>query len=84
MVLADYQSYVDCQRQVGEVFQNPRRWARMAILNVARAGKFSSDRSIAEYCRKIWQVEPFPVELKLQRLPEGDIKFPKRKRIVRT
>ncbi len=84
MVLADYQSYIECQQQVGEVFQEPERWTRMAILNVSRMGKFSSDRSIAEYCRKIWQVKPFPVALKLQRLPDNGIKFPKRDRIVRT
>jgi starch phosphorylase len=47
-------------------------------------GRFSSDRSIAEYCRNIWDVKPFPVTLKLQRLPENGIKFPKRKRIIRT
>ncbi|MDY0375185.1 MAG: glycogen/starch/alpha-glucan phosphorylase [Desulfobacterium sp.] len=84
MVLADYQSYVDCQQQVGEVFQDPRRWTRMAILNAARMGKFSSDRSITDYCRKIWQVKPFPVQLKLQRLPEDGMKFPRRSQIVRT
>lgn len=84
MVLADYQAYVDCQQQVGEVFQDPQRWTRMAILNAARMGKFSSDRSISEYCRKIWQVSPFPVTLKLQRVPDDGIKFPKREEIVRT
>jgi starch phosphorylase len=84
MVLADYQSYVECQQQVGEVFQDPRRWTRMAILNAARMGKFSSDRSITDYCRKIWQVKPFPVKLKLQRLPEDGMKFPRRDKIVRT
>ena len=46
MVLADYQAYVDCQQQVGEVFQDHQQWTRMAILNVSRMGKFSSDRSI--------------------------------------
>jgi starch phosphorylase len=84
MVLADYQSYVDCQQQVGEVYRDQQRWTRMAILNVSRMGKFSSDRSIAEYCKKIWDVKPFPVTLKLQRLPDNGIKFPKRNRIVRT
>ena len=84
MVLADYQSYVDCQQQVGLVFQDQQQWAKMAILNVSRMGRFSSDRSITEYCKKIWDVKPFPVALKLQRLPEGGINFPRRNRIVRT
>ncbi|MEW6077416.1 MAG: glycogen/starch/alpha-glucan phosphorylase [Thermodesulfobacteriota bacterium] len=63
MVLADYAAYVACQEEVGRVFADPVRWQRMSILNVARMGKFSSDRAIAEYCRDIWQVEPVPVEL---------------------
>jgi len=57
MVLADYQSYIDRQDEVGAVFRDQERWARMAILNVARMGKFSSDRSIREYCGKIWNVK---------------------------
>ncbi len=75
MLLADYPSYVDCQEQVGQVYTDQDRWTRMSILNVARIGRFSSDRSIDEYCRNIWQVEPFPVELKWQRLPEEGIFF---------
>jgi starch phosphorylase len=58
MLLADYQSYVDCQDQVDKAYRNPQRWTRMSILNVARIGKFSSDRAIREYCQDIWQVEP--------------------------
>ena len=57
LVLADYQSYVDRQDEVGAVFRDQERWTRMAILNVARMGKFSSDRSIREYCGKIWKVK---------------------------
>jgi starch phosphorylase len=63
MLLADYQSYVDCQRAVDEAFRDPERWTRMAILNVARMGKFSSDRAIREYCDEIWQVKPISVSL---------------------
>jgi len=63
MLLADYQSYVDCQEKVGEAYRDPEKWTRMSILNVARMGKFSSDRSIREYCQKIWHVKPIPVEL---------------------
>jgi len=58
MVLADYSSYVRCQEKVSEAYQDKRRWTRMSILNVANMGKFSSDRTIMEYVRKIWNVEP--------------------------
>lgn len=63
MLLADYQSYVDCQEQVSQAFRDQDYWTRMSILNVARMGKFSSDRTIAEYCRDIWKVEPVHIEL---------------------
>ena len=58
MLLADYQSYVDCQTQVSELWHAPKSWARKSIINVARMGKFSSDRSIREYCDRVWQVNP--------------------------
>jgi starch phosphorylase len=58
MVLADYQAYVDCQSRVGDVYKDRKTWTRMSILNCARVGRFSSDRSIREYCRDIWQVSP--------------------------
>jgi len=54
MLLADYQSYIDCQERVGKAFLDSKKWTRMSILNAARMGKFSSDRSIKEYCEKIW------------------------------
>ncbi len=73
MLLADYQDYIDCQQRVGEVFADSERWTRMSILNVARIGKFSSDRSIKEYSEKIWQVSPFPVQLKWPRIPEDGV-----------
>ncbi|MDY6832645.1 MAG: glycogen/starch/alpha-glucan phosphorylase, partial [Thermodesulfobacteriota bacterium] len=63
MVLADYAAYAQCQEQVGRVFLEPAQWHTMSILNVARMGMFSSDRSIAEYCRDIWHVEPVPVNV---------------------
>lgn len=75
MLFADYQSYVDCQSQVSEVFRDTNHWTRMSILNAARMGKFSSDRSILEYSQKIWDVQPFPVELKWQKLPEDGVLF---------
>jgi starch phosphorylase len=58
MLLADYQSYVDCQQRVSEAYGDTRNWTRMSILNSARVGRFSSDRSIREYCREIWDVRP--------------------------
>jgi starch phosphorylase len=58
MLLADYQSYVDCQEQVHDAYRDRARWTRMSILNCARVGRFSSDRSIREYCRDIWHVNP--------------------------
>lgn len=54
MLFADYQSYLDCQERVAALFRNRSQWIRMSILNVARMGKFSSDRSIREYCTHIW------------------------------
>ncbi|PSB68114.1 glycogen phosphorylase [filamentous cyanobacterium CCP1] len=77
MLLADYQSYVDCQEQVGEAFRNYENWTRMSILNVARMGKFSSDRTIAEYCREIWNVEPLAIELEAYSQAEAGLKIPK-------
>ena len=61
MLLADYRSYVDCQEKVGRVWREPDRWTRASILNVSRMGPFSSDRSVAEYCRSIWHLEPVPI-----------------------
>ena len=58
MVLADYQPYIDCQDEVSLAYRDQERWTRMSILNVARMGKFSSDRAIREYCEKIWRVKP--------------------------
>lgn len=63
MLLADYQSYIDCQKELGETYMDTKRWTKMSILNVARMGKFSSDRSILEYCDKIWMTKPVPIKL---------------------
>jgi starch phosphorylase len=63
LVLADYQSYVECQERVSQAYLDRERWNRMSVLNVARMGKFSSDRSISEYCEDIWKVRPVPVNL---------------------
>ena len=61
LLLADYAGYITAQAAVDAAFQDEARWTRMSILNVARMGRFSSDRSIAEYCRDIWRVEPLVV-----------------------
>jgi len=61
LVLADYQAYADCQEQVSALWCDQRAWTRKAILNVARIGKFSSDRSIPDYCDHVWRVKPVRV-----------------------
>jgi starch phosphorylase len=58
LLLADYASYLEAQERVDGAFRDPEQWTRMSILNVARIGKFSSDRAIREYCEKIWKVKP--------------------------
>jgi len=63
LVLADFRTYVECQEQVGEAYGDRDRWTGMSILNTARCGKFSSDRTIREYCRDIWHVESVPITL---------------------
>ncbi|MEA3466925.1 MAG: glycogen/starch/alpha-glucan phosphorylase [Thermodesulfobacteriota bacterium] len=75
MLLADYQQYIDCQAWISEVYRDKKTWTKMSILNTARMGKFSSDRSIMDYSRKIWDVKPVPVKLKWQQLPEDGVLF---------
>jgi len=58
MLMADFRSYVDCQESVSHAYLDQEHWTRMSILNTARMGKFSSDRSIHEYARDIWHVQP--------------------------
>ncbi|PWT93433.1 MAG: glycogen phosphorylase [Blastocatellia bacterium] len=62
LLLPDYQSYVDEQSRVAEAFGDTASWTRMSILNVARMGYFSSDRSIQEYCDTVWDVKPVRVD----------------------
>jgi starch phosphorylase len=63
LLLADFRSYLDGQAEVERTYLDPARWTRMSILNTARMGRFSSDRSIADYCGEIWHVGPVPIEL---------------------
>jgi len=61
LVLADFRSYVDAQEKASEAFLDRRRWAAMAIRNVARCAKFSSDRSIGDYAKLIWKTKSLPI-----------------------
>ena len=63
MVMADYDSYIRAQAEVERTYLDRRKWVRMSILNTANMGKFSSDRTILEYAREIWDVDPVPVHL---------------------
>ncbi|HSG28580.1 MAG TPA: glycogen/starch/alpha-glucan phosphorylase [Candidatus Krumholzibacterium sp.] len=61
LVLADFQAYVRCQEEIGKAYTDKDRWLRMAILNVARMGRFSSDRTIIEYNRDIWNASTLTI-----------------------
>ena len=61
MHLADLRSYLEADRKLCDVHANPDAWAQKAILNIANSGRFSSDRTIAEYASEIWKIEPCPV-----------------------
>ena len=63
MLLEDFTSYVECQQRVMKTWEDQEKWTRMSILNTAASGKFSSDRTIDEYARDIWKLEPVTVEL---------------------
>ena len=58
LLLADYADYIACQDRVDALYRDPEAWARAAVLNVARMGKFSSDRTVRDYAEKIWNVKP--------------------------
>ncbi len=60
---ADFQAYVDCQEAVAAAYLDQQNWTRMSIINAANMGKFSSDRTIQEYCQDIWQAKPVKIHL---------------------
>jgi len=62
-VLADYRAYVDAQDLAGKAYQDQKRWAAMAIRNIAGSGKFSSDRTIGEYAEEVWKLNPVQVPI---------------------
>jgi glycogen phosphorylase len=70
LVLADFSSYRECQQKVSAAYIDTESWARMSILNSARSGMFSSDRTIREYARDIWRTKSVPVRL----LSEEEVK----------
>ncbi|KAJ8366745.1 hypothetical protein AAFF_G00342770 [Aldrovandia affinis] len=59
-VFADYEDYIQCQDKVNELYKDPKEWTKKVIHNIAGCGKFSSDRTISQYAREIWGVEPNP------------------------
>jgi glycogen phosphorylase len=61
LVLADFRAYCDCHERIDRAYRDTAGWARMALMNTARVGKFSSDRTIREYARDIWNLQPVPV-----------------------
>ncbi|MDD5676694.1 MAG: glycogen/starch/alpha-glucan phosphorylase [Kiritimatiellae bacterium] len=71
-LLADYRPYVNAQKKVSALYRHQSLWARQAILNVARVGRFSSDRTIREYVRDIWHIKPLPIRLDDADTPIGN------------
>jgi len=61
LVCSDFYSYLEAQIKVDEAYRDQNRWNRMAIIGVAKSGKFSSDRTIRQYCEEIWKIEPVQV-----------------------
>jgi starch phosphorylase len=63
MVMADFESYVECQNRVAQAYSDAQQWTKMSIRNVANIGIFSSDRSIRQYAEEIWDVKPVEIQL---------------------
>ena len=62
-ILKDFRSYADAQAKVAEAYADEAGWAKKSILNTARSGKFSSDRTIQEYVDDIWKLDKITVEV---------------------
>ncbi len=62
LLFVDYPSYIECCEQAAEAYLDQEHWTRMSILNVARSGFFSSDRTMRQYCKEIWNVDPVEVK----------------------
>lgn len=62
-ILADFRSYAEAQKRINEAYKDEKNWAKKAILNIASAGKFSSDRTIQEYVDDIWKMDKITVEV---------------------
>lgn len=62
-LLADYESYIKTQEEVNLLYQNKNEWTKKSLLNIARMGKFSSDRSVMEYAKHVWNVKPVKIEI---------------------
>ena len=82
LLLADYQSYIDCQEQVSQAYHDQENWTKMSILNSARMGKFSSDRTISQYCTDIWKVEPVKIELEEYSQEDAGLKNKQRQTVT--
>lgn len=76
MLLADYQAYIDCQEIVSQAYRDRDHWTRMSILNTARMGKFSSDRTIRDYCQDIWKINPVHIEIPQYNPETAGLKLP--------
>jgi starch phosphorylase len=70
LALADFRPYLECQERIDGAWQDTEAWTRMSILNVARMGYFSSDRSIRQYCERVWGACPHEVKIK-RLIPRG-------------
>uniref|UniRef100_A0A8C5SBB4 Alpha-1,4 glucan phosphorylase n=1 Tax=Laticauda laticaudata TaxID=8630 RepID=A0A8C5SBB4_LATLA len=71
-VFADYEAYVKCQDSVSKLYMNSKEWTKMVIRNIAASGKFSSDRTIKEYARDIWNVEPSDLKIPPPNVPPSN------------